>query len=804
MDIPILADKKITLNKLFPLLVLLLAILGYSNSLYSPFVLDDMANIVEDPHLYTKNPFSIQGLQQLSQTRYGLKRLIPMLTFAVDHHLSKGSIVQYHLTNIAIHLLAGLAVFFLMRGLFETDRGRKNLRTLSPFAAAITATGLWMLNPVQTNGVTYIVQRMTSLAALFYIASLACYIRFRIRDERSTRICFGIATIIFACMAFMSKENAFSLPIAIGMTEAMIVSPDNFKKYIRRVPWHCWFFLFTLIVLISPIIYSFLTPYLDYSMRRFDMLERLLTEARVVVFYISLLVLPLPIRMNLDHDIHVSQGLLSPPSTLFSILFLLALTILAFRLRRKHLLISYGIFWFFLTLLIESTVIHLELIFEHRLYLPSVGFALVAIVLIDLAFQRVNSMYSANDAKKLLHLFLVIILCLLSVLTTLRNNDWRDLETITKDSADKSPKKPRALTNYGTALGMNDKCDEAIPFFKEAIKIGRPQYENYLDAVNNTMLCLRGEDKLDEAIATGQDYLKNMPKNVNSYGFGKFVSNLATLHFRKGNYVLAYEYLITGLRVAETESEELLIGKLKGLYAAAYGNSQFREMLNMKETGDEETDILLSIISDMIRVRRYEKAEQLLDIVRQIQPDNPDVLEAEEAYGRLKEKNSQAKLASSLSDHPAFKNDFRYRMYMTIVQFINKRYMPLKPLVGWLLDQAERGQPDDPFIIQMRVAWLLENKRINDAYDIVQTNIIKYPDLVPLLPYAGKIYCSLGMLEKEVEIYQKILSIYPGTNRWLIYEKVVADFARHQNGQTKDKNEETGESAQDYHSPSRV
>ena len=94
MDRQVTTDNKITLSRLFPLLIILLALMSYANSLYSPFVLDDMVNIVDDPHLYTDNPFSAQGLQQLAQTRYGLKRLIPIFTFAVDHHLSNGSIVQ--------------------------------------------------------------------------------------------------------------------------------------------------------------------------------------------------------------------------------------------------------------------------------------------------------------------------------------------------------------------------------------------------------------------------------------------------------------------------------------------------------------------------------------------------------------------------------------------------------------------------------------------------------------------------------------------------------------------------------------
>ncbi len=109
------------------------------------------------------------------------------------------------------------------------------------------------------------------------------------------------------------------------------------------------------------------------------MVERLLTEARIVVWYLSLLLWPAPSRMSLEHDVVVSTSLLNPPTTLGAIVFLALLGWLILRYRKKFPLISYGGMWFLLNLLIESTIVPLELVFEHRLYLPSVGFTLVAV-----------------------------------------------------------------------------------------------------------------------------------------------------------------------------------------------------------------------------------------------------------------------------------------------------------------------------------------------------------------------------------------------------------------------------------------
>ncbi len=115
-----------------------------------------------------------------------------------------------------------------------------------------------------------------------------------------------------------------------------------------------------------------------YSSRHFTMLERLLTETRIVVWYLSLLLWPAPSRMSIEHDVELSTSLLNPLTTLPAMIFLGVLCWLILRYRRRYPLLSYGGAWFFLNLVIESTVVPLELIFEHRLYLPSVGFCLVA------------------------------------------------------------------------------------------------------------------------------------------------------------------------------------------------------------------------------------------------------------------------------------------------------------------------------------------------------------------------------------------------------------------------------------------
>ncbi|MDH5299368.1 MAG: hypothetical protein OEV91_10155, partial [Desulfobulbaceae bacterium] len=166
--------------------LLLVVFLCYRQTFHSPLVLDDVSSFVEVQSVHVAD-FSVESLRQISRSPFGVARVIPMLSFAVDHQLGGGSIVQFHLTNLVIHLLATTAVFFFVFSLLETTVGRKALKCLPPATFAFFVAALWALNPVQTNAVTYIVQRMASLAALFYCLACVFYLRSRLAGNLRCR-----------------------------------------------------------------------------------------------------------------------------------------------------------------------------------------------------------------------------------------------------------------------------------------------------------------------------------------------------------------------------------------------------------------------------------------------------------------------------------------------------------------------------------------------------------------------------------------------------------------------------------------
>ena len=223
-------DKSRFQNKIILLgasfLICLLVLSAYSNTIYSPFFLDDIHSFVKELKVLNFT-FDLAGVKGMGETKFGIYRFLPMLTFALDFKWGGGNVVTFHLTNIVIHLLATFSLLFLLQSLFlfpvskllpQSSENRKLSIVL-----VVTVVGLWSLSPVQTNSVTYIVQRMTSMAALFYFLSFGCYLRGRFYHlahgfSRKPVFYYLSSLICFLC-AMMSKENTATLPVMFFLVE---------------------------------------------------------------------------------------------------------------------------------------------------------------------------------------------------------------------------------------------------------------------------------------------------------------------------------------------------------------------------------------------------------------------------------------------------------------------------------------------------------------------------------------------------------------------------------------------------------
>ncbi|OGR05325.1 MAG: hypothetical protein A2511_01070 [Deltaproteobacteria bacterium RIFOXYD12_FULL_50_9] len=443
-------------------LIVIITVLAYSNSFHSPLTFDDFPNIVDNRYIKIKN-LSLTSLADTVQKSPMPLRKLAYVSFAINHAFHGLDVVGFHAVNLAIHIATGLTLYLLALTTLNLPIMTNSCRR--PAEVALAAALLWLVHPVQTNAVTYIVQRMTSMAALFTLISLLCYIHARLlAKENNRRFIFFSGTLLAAILALLSKENSAMLPLLILGYELFFLQTPERRQHTKKI-WLAIGLSATVFFLIAWI-YLGSNPFnamlAGYESRDFTLLERLLTEPRVIIHYLTLLLLPLPGRLNISYDFPISHSLFTPPQTILAILALAGLIAAIPLLYKRSRLISFALFWFLANLIIESSIVPLEIIFEHRIYLPSMFlFIAAALGLAHLTDRRPG-------------LFRVATFCLIGLLaigTWIRNNDWHTEISLWTDVTQKSPNLPRGYNNLGKAESSQGKIQSAIQNFQKAISL---------------------------------------------------------------------------------------------------------------------------------------------------------------------------------------------------------------------------------------------------------------------------------------------------------------------------------------------
>ncbi len=359
------------------ILGLALSVWIYLPGLGGSFELDDNGTIANNNYLKISH-FTFEDLWQasLSSDSGQLRRPVAMFSFAINHVLTGMDTWWMKLTNLGIHLLNGLILLLVLTLLFRRlPQNNDKYALVVPYIITIT----WLVHPINVTAVSYIVQRMTSLSATFVLLSLYCYLKLRERKLMDWRgYVLSLSILFFWLLGLLSKETAILLSIYIFSIEWCVygfkTDSEGEKKHLRilwsllAAPWVCAF----IYVLYEP---SFVLN--GYVNRDYTIVERVLTEFRIVIDYLRLIIIPDISYMGLYHDdIILSRTLFSPVSTLLSALLIIGLLILAIRVKQRFPLFCLGVFWFFGGHILESTVYPLELMYLHRNYLPSIGIML--------------------------------------------------------------------------------------------------------------------------------------------------------------------------------------------------------------------------------------------------------------------------------------------------------------------------------------------------------------------------------------------------------------------------------------------
>ena len=408
------------------LLIGVLTVVIYFPGLSGDYMFDDTGNLLDNDALDIQS-LDVHELASASfSSRSGtLQRPVSMLSFALNRFFFGIAPYSHKVINLLIHLVTGCGLFILSRLLLQSYRQYRDPQ-LSPAIETwlpVVVTGLWLIHPLNLTSVLYIVQRMTSLSALFSVLGLCLYVigRRRMLTGRHGLSWILAGLLLFGGLAILSKENGVLLPLFMLVIEATLFRFRNAAGASDKTI-SAFFLLTVALPAVLVTLYLAFNPgtFVNYSGRDFTLAERLLTEGRVLVFYLKMIIMPSIQELGLYHDdFSISHGLLDPPATLYSLLFLGGLLLLGLLMLGKRPLISLGILWFFAGHTLESTIFPLEIAHEHRNYLADFGILLA----LSSALAQAPLRRLAPVVQTALPLLLLL---LFSYTTWLRSEQWSD------------------------------------------------------------------------------------------------------------------------------------------------------------------------------------------------------------------------------------------------------------------------------------------------------------------------------------------------------------------------------------------
>lgn len=540
---PYMQKNDLTYSQI-PLLIIMV-ILVYAHTVDVPFYLDDFSSIQENPVIY-----NWQGtLGEI--VNYARLRPVGYLTFVANYQIHQFQVNGYHIINIFIHFLAGLAVWGLVRGLVRTPTLNTQLSAEAKLWLPLIVSLLFLLHPLQTQAVTYIVQRLASLAALFYLTAMACYVQARLTKH----FIWIIGCILAIILAFLTKENTFTLPFAFILMELIFFQTD--KKTLLTITgvttlgsmivgwlalaWILHTNPFNIPELITAI-QAFFAKTASVSTKTYA-----LTQLNTFWTYIRLFFIPIGLHIDYAYPLNHSLGEIRPILALAGHLLLFGGT---FYILRKWLSIkenkqktrlifipflSFGILFYYLAHAVESSVIPIsDVIFEHRTYLPNFGFSLAVGGIIVYLMQ--NQHY-----KIYLWTAVVILISSLSIMTWYRNQLWRDPIALWSQNVKYAPEKQRAWIILGKHYIQADEPTKGLEALEKAI-VRRKNPDGSLsitmttETLLNMVVALRRLNRLDEALEKINQALQTP---LRPFDKAKFLVNQGNIFYEQQKYTQA-------------------------------------------------------------------------------------------------------------------------------------------------------------------------------------------------------------------------------------------------------------------------
>ena len=614
------------------LIIAVITILVYLPGISGGFVYDDFVNFLENDKIVNSD-FSLNAAWQAMQSGFAgpSGRPIPMLSFYLNYQVGGSTPISYKIFNILIHVLNSILIFFIsgyfLRGFFlnnSIDRSDKHLTDLAFWIALI-----WAINPINVTSVLYIVQRMNSMAGLFTLMGILIYCIVRQSPGIKTYQAFigMILTVLMGAIAGLCKENGLLLFLFLFIIEIFVFN-FRFENIIQKkliITFHSLvlssiFLLFIYLFLINSFAFN-------YSAREFNLSERILTESRVIWFYISQIIIPQVHLFGLHHDgFEISRSLVTPVTTLISCIGIIAISLLSIISIKKNKIFGFSILFFLTGHIMESTILPLNLVHEHRNYIPSLGLIILFVIFLDTIKGRVKFI----NHKIIFFLYSMFIATVTFYLAFI----WGDMERF----ADKQVQihTSSANSNYEAAFiytriykDTNDQAylDKATNALGNAVKLDPHSMKSALSLLH--VLSMKNETP-DKGLLDRINFeLRN----------GKI----------KTEDIIAMRQLVfCQLDGACTLEDELI-------------NEFFTSILDNPELRGRQRDDALYFYADYLDIKDS-NVDYALDIMRDIVARNPDILEYQVKLITILLRNNQIDEAKRLMDDLTNKHGYQWNI----------------------------------------------------------------------------------------------------------------------------------------------
>jgi Flp pilus assembly protein TadD len=513
-----------------------------------------------------------------------------------------------------------------------------------------------------------------------------------------------------------------------------------------------------------------------YAIRHFTMKERLLTEARVAMRYVFTILIPHPGALSLEHDVELSRSLFSPPTTALSLIAIGGLLGACIWGLSRWPLVAFGLLWFFLNLVIESSVVPLELIFDHRMYLPSVGMILAVFEIVRRLASKATMKWTAQERKKMAWSTVAVLCSLLCLMTFVRNEDWESAVNINADAVRKAPNHPRAHANLASALNRAGRYSEAIEAARKAIDLGRDHFEEHIVASTAIVVSYVHLGDESKALEEGERLLALTPKAFDATALPHFLSILAELQMRAGKYPEAYASLHRALDVMAQfprlrSDVPMVYASMNRLLHALSGKQEDVDGDGLPDPGElqpaEWLARKLHELGDWEGAKAFAKAVPSSPVAQDVQrrmalaEERNEVQSAQWSYRKyLLKPQGWADVATGLA-------------YWVRQQGVFKG---LEKLGLRLLHAAGLRRPFSSDVPLLEGWYAFEAGRVQEA-------VSKARQAVTLAPQSAKAWIALGFfeqragnLENSLAAFQHTLELYPGYPKRQVLKELMAQL----------------------------